>query len=137
MICLGYFSSAAGELTAEALSDILSLSQRKNAASGVTGLLCHYDGSFLQFLEGQKEVVLDTYARIIADPRHVGLIEVCNRPISERAFGDWSMGVVDVHAMGVAEQQFCRVLRELRVPPEASHHRTLRPFLEVFMSSVR
>jgi hypothetical protein len=35
--------------------------------------------------------VLDTYARIKADPRHFALVLISCRSVEEPAFGDWSM----------------------------------------------
>nr|QQZ51135.1 BLUF domain-containing protein [Phenylobacterium glaciei] len=35
------------------LDAILAASHRNNRRCGVTGMLCHYEGSFLQFLEGE------------------------------------------------------------------------------------
>lgn len=134
MICLGYFSSAPESLSSQELGVILEQSRRNNQARGVTGLLCHYDGSFLQFLEGPEEVVLPAYERIAQDPRHTGLIEICRQPIEARAFADWSMGVVDVARMGPAEQAFCKSLRDIQITAPAAHREAIEPFLDAFRS---
>lgn len=134
MICLGYLSSAQSALTSQALDAILEQSQRNNSAVGLTGLLCHYEGSFLQFLEGEEAAVMATFERIAADPRHTGLIEVCHQPIDSRAFADWSMGVVSPASMGPAKQAFCKGLRDVEISASAAHKEAIDPFLEAFKS---
>jgi hypothetical protein len=137
VICLGYLSSASTPPTSEELGQILTTSQANNSAAGITGLLCHYEGNFLQFLEGDANAVITTYARISADPRHGRLIEICRRPIEQRAFGDWTMGVVDPHRMGPAEQAFCRNLKEIQIEAPAEQQRALAPFLDAFRAWIR
>lgn len=136
MICLAYLSSAAVPLDSAELSDVLAVSQRNNARDRVTGLLCHYDGSFLQFLEGGADDVNRTFSRICADPRHRGMIEVYRKPIGARAFGDWSMGVVKPERMDAAQQAFCTGLREVEIAA-AGHREALEPFLDSFRAWIR
>ena len=50
--------------------------------------------TFLQILEGPKDVVVKTYDRILHDPRHKGLIRLLSRFFPSRSFSDWSMGYV-------------------------------------------
>lgn len=137
MICLAYLSSATVPIEAATLSDILAVSQRNNSRQGVTGLLCHHDGSFLQFLEGEEPDVAATFARIQGDPRHRGMIEVFCGPISERAFGDWSMGVARLDKMGEAERAFCTSLRTVELAAGAEHRAALEPFLDTFRAWLR
>lgn len=98
---IAYFSSSA---TAEGpdLPSILASSRRNNAALGVTGLLCHHDGSFLQFLEGDPQVLEGLYGRISRDRRHKDLVRVLDEEARTRAFGDWSMALVDAGEAGAA-----------------------------------
>lgn len=113
---IAYFSSAATGGAAE-LSAILENSRRNNAALGVTGLLCHHDGSFLQFLEGAPEVLEALYGRISRDRRHKDLVRVLDEEASTRAFGDWSMALVDAGEAGMAHQAFCQSLRDVVIAP--------------------
>lgn len=129
---IAYFSSSAATRSASELTDIVESSRRNNAAAGVTGLLCHHDGSYLQFLEGAPQALDLLYARIGRDRRHKDLVRVLDEPAQARAFGDWSMALVDASEMGIAHQAFCRGLREvvIRPGPEA-------PRLEVVLNSFR
>ena len=64
-----YVSNPTSELTPSALDKILTASRANNALLGVTGLLLHIDGGFLQMLEGEEIAVRTLYTRIAADRR--------------------------------------------------------------------
>ena len=113
---IAYFSSAATDGPAE-LSAILESSRRNNAALGVTGLLCHHDGSFLQFLEGDAGVLEALYGRIRRDRRHKDLVRILDEQAATRAFGDWSMALVDAGEAGTAHQAFCQGLKDVVIAP--------------------
>lgn len=91
MFQLVYISTARAPLAQTAIASILASSRRNNARQGVTGLLVAGGRRFLQALEGPEQAVLDTYARIKADPRHHALVLLAGRSVDERAFGSWSM----------------------------------------------
>jgi Sensors of blue-light using FAD len=74
-----------------ALPEILSVAQKRNSAVNVTGALLCCDGWFLQALEGPMVNVLETYGRVMRDPRHDGLTLVEATPTRERLFSQWSM----------------------------------------------
>jgi hypothetical protein len=92
MIQLTYVSSSALPVSTSQLDEIVAVSRRNNTANGITGMLLHVDGSFLQILEGPAAAVEATYARIDRDPRHRGLLVIHRTDITQRAFKDWSMG---------------------------------------------
>jgi len=87
-----YVSSEAYRFTEMQLLNLLNVSRRKNTACGVTGLLLYLSGNFIQLLEGAKEDVLATRARIATDNRHRGMNTVLEGPCEKRDFQDWSMG---------------------------------------------
>jgi len=70
---------------------ILTVSQHRNRQAGVTGLLIHASGFFAQALEGDREAVEETFARIARDVRHSLPVVVAQSDISARAFANWSM----------------------------------------------
>jgi hypothetical protein len=89
---LVYISTSRQPLDAQALDEILAVSRRNNAAAGVTGLLLSGGRRFLQALEGPEGPVRATFNRIARDPRHFAIIvELNNREITNRQFGDWAM----------------------------------------------
>ena len=74
--------------------DILEVSRNNNESAGITGILLFCNNNILQCLEGAREPVNATYARIVRDKRHQHPMIVDYRNISERTFPGWSMGYV-------------------------------------------
>lgn len=72
--------------------DILMTSQRNNSRHGVTGFLIFDKTNFIQILEGDGPIVLETYERIKTDPRHGDISVIAAGEANARAFPDWSMG---------------------------------------------
>jgi len=71
---------------------IMASSVRHNAEDGITGMLLYSQGNFLQVLEGERNKVDATYARIAQDLRHRNTVMLTEEPVDERYFPDWSMG---------------------------------------------
>ncbi len=105
-----YVSSAVSAWTAPELTALLQQSRAKNAALGVTGLLLHRDGTFMQVLEGDEDVVRRLYAQIAHDPRHVDVVNVWGSLSPHRRFGDWSMGFRDLGSHPVDLPGYTEVL---------------------------
>jgi hypothetical protein len=102
LINLIYVSSARAELGSEELAHVLESSVRRNTQQHVTGALLYLNGSFMQVLEGDEAAVDETYARILQDPLHTGLILIERAPIKARSFGSWGMGFKRLGAADVA-----------------------------------
>lgn len=137
MICMAYLSTGKSPPEAGFIDRILEQSQRNNAARGVTGLLCHYDGNFLQFLEGEPEDVEAIFTRIKTDPRHWGILHLYRRETSERLFADWSMAVAKPGEVSPELRAFCKGLRELELGLSAPHAAMIEPFVESFRAWMR
>jgi hypothetical protein len=137
MICLAYLSSATHLMDADELGAVLEVSRRNNQARELTGLLCHYDGSFLQFLEGAEDQVQAVFNTIARDPRHHQIIQIQRRPIRSRIFSDWSMGVVRPDDVSPAQQAFCQGLRTIQISGDADHAGDLDSFLTAFRTWLR
>jgi hypothetical protein len=90
---IAYVSAASWNLLDEQLERIVAEARRLNALNGVTGVLLYCDGNFMQYLEGEEEAVLATFARIRASQSHYQVNELMNQPILEREFSDWTMGL--------------------------------------------
>lgn len=87
-----YISDARPGFSDADLNQVLAVSRRNNARSGLTGLLILNEGRFFQVLEGAQANVRTRYARILKDPRHQNVSVVQDGPAQERAFGRWKMG---------------------------------------------
>ena len=120
--CL-YLSSARQKFDNDALKDLLAASRRNNEANGISGMLLHAGGNFIQYIEGGKDAVGALFDRIKADPRHAGVLVVSDGPTEIRHFPDWSMGFrglsgQDAAALGGFEMN--RVSLEQKLPPDAA-----------------
>ena len=105
--CIGYRSDAIPSFQAETLENILSVAIKVNAERNVTGLLCFNNGKFLQFLEGEAEVVVQLYDKIKLDKRHTNVRTIFNNAINDRAFPDWSMALRRVSDLPSDMQSHC------------------------------
>lgn len=89
---------------ASEINRILAVSQKNNAATGITGALIFNCGFFGQVLEGPQSQVEETFERIQLDARHFNVRVLSCEAVDERAFAKWSMGLVSADT--VAETCF-------------------------------
>ncbi|SDM19421.1 Sensors of blue-light using FAD [Catalinimonas alkaloidigena] len=91
MFALTYISQATHPFSESDLYALESQACDKNERLAVTGYLNYKKGKFLQYLEGEQNVVLDLMHTIEQDPRHT-VLRVMHLPeIKERRFHDCSM----------------------------------------------
>lgn len=90
------YCSRAADTSPAAIEAILVQAREHNATTGVTGILCYGDGIFLQCIEGGRMQVSELFGSILKDPRHKDVALLYFEEISERRFGGWSMGQVNV-----------------------------------------
>jgi len=90
------YCSRAVDTSPEAIEAILSQSRQHNPVSGITGILCYGGDVFLQAIEGGRMQVSELFGHIMKDPRHKDVALLHFEEISERRFGGWSMGQVNV-----------------------------------------
>lgn len=98
LYCLVYASSATRPFSSRDLLELLDVARRNNSELGVTGLLLHSDGNFMQALEGEERIVRELHSRIAKDSRHTGVITLLQGPIEKRSFDSWSMGFRDIRS---------------------------------------
>lgn len=96
LVRLIYASRSANPASSEVTEAILAQSRSHNPAIGITGILCYGGGIFLQALEGGRNQVSDLYGHIQKDPRHKDVVLLHYEEITERRFGGWTMGQVNV-----------------------------------------
>jgi hypothetical protein len=90
------YASRAVDSSAEAIENILAKSRQYNPTTGITGILCYGGGIFLQAIEGGRMAVSELYGHIQRDQRHKDLVLLHYEEISERRFGGWTMGQVNL-----------------------------------------
>ena len=100
MYYLIYLSSAVKPMNHDQLYTLLQQCRDNNQKNGITGMLLHQNGTFMQMLEGDKQVILDLYDDIKKDDRHTGFHTVLAGDIEARNFEDWSMGFFNMDKAG-------------------------------------
>ncbi|MEQ1657545.1 MAG: BLUF domain-containing protein [Hylemonella sp.] len=90
------YASRAIDTSPEAIENILVHSRQYNPTCGITGILCYGAGIFLQAIEGGRGAVSDLYGHIQRDVRHKDVVLLHYEEITERRFGGWTMGQVNL-----------------------------------------
>jgi len=91
------YCSRAVDTSPDAIESILAQAREHNPVSGITGILCYGGGIFLQAIEGGRMQVSDLFGHIQKDPRHKDVALLHYEEISERRFGGWTMGQVNLN----------------------------------------
>lgn len=105
LYCIVYVSSAWSRLEDQALETLLQDARQFNEQVRVTGVLLYSGGSFFQYLEGPLQGVTQAYARVRRSRAHHSIYELLNKPIDERVFSRWFMGLSHVPASTVLALQ--------------------------------
>ncbi len=90
------YCSRAVDTSPAAIESILAQSRQHNPITGITGILCYGGGIFLQAIEGGRMPVSELFGHIQRDSRHKDVALLHYEEISERRFGGWTMGQVNV-----------------------------------------
>ncbi len=90
------YCSRAVDPSPAAIESILSQSRQHNPLTGITGILCYGGDIFLQAIEGGRMAVSELYGLIQKDPRHKDVALLHYEEITERRFGGWTMGQVNI-----------------------------------------
>jgi hypothetical protein len=93
------YASRALDTSPAAIEAILSQSRQYNPTCGITGILCYGGGIFLQAIEGGRMAVNELYGHIQRDARHKDVALLHFEEISERRFGGWTMGQVNIQRL--------------------------------------
>lgn len=93
--CL-YASRPSASCDGRALDRILEQARKNNPTLGLTGLLCVSNNLFVQVLEGGRDEVCEIYNAIVRDDRHQQVRLLIYEEISERRFGNWTMGQINI-----------------------------------------
>jgi AcrR family transcriptional regulator len=91
MRSLVYTSTQTRPISDSELAQILAVGREKNTRMGVTGMLAHRDSNCIGIIEGDDDVVHERFEQIRVDPRHTNVRMLCDDPVQQRSFPDWSM----------------------------------------------
>lgn len=115
---------------ARPLINIIDTSNRNNRDSGVTDLLMHGAGMFMQILEGSDSAVFKLYVRLLDDPWHADCRIILVTPIEKRIFPDWAMA-----GMNVSDGDFQALVEILSHRSETVETRLLAKVMKLFIKS--
>ena len=96
LVRLLYASRATTPADSTVHDSILEQSRARNPKLGITGILCFSDNLFIQVLEGGRDEVCELYNSIVRDGRNQHVRILSFEEISERRFGGWTMGQVNL-----------------------------------------
>ena len=96
LVRLLYVSRAVDPESESTTQSILDSARKYNAANGITGVLCYGGGLYLQAIEGGRMQVNKLYNNIVCDQRHEDVVLLVYQEITERRFGGWTMGQVNL-----------------------------------------
>lgn len=92
MLQVSYVSRTREPMSSGELLDLLLECREKNKKRGITGMLLYGNGTFLQAIEGEDDLIDELVAKIKDDPRHEEIQMLHRRPIDAREYAEWSMG---------------------------------------------
>jgi hypothetical protein len=92
---LVYASASVAPMKPPELTRLLLKARENNKRLGLSGMLVHQRGSFLQTLEGNLEVVERLFELISRDKRHAKIVVLSRGTVPARSFGDWTMGFLE------------------------------------------
>ena len=79
----------------QALAEIMAAGLRNNPAAGISGVLAVDGQRFIQVMEGPRDRISETFARIGADTRHRDLVIAFFGEVASRIFPDWSVAMMN------------------------------------------
>lgn len=85
------YKSVANSLSPAQIDEILVESRNFNGKHDITGCLIYHDGFFIQYLEGNVDIVSELFEKIRVDARHYEVILLSKGSIYTREFDTWSM----------------------------------------------
>ncbi|EMR02047.1 BLUF domain-containing protein [Cesiribacter andamanensis] len=88
---LVYSSTRNQQCTESEIQNILAACQKNNPPLDITGVLLHSENNFIQYLEGDKDII-KLYDLIKNDSRHRNVVLLSYGPLRERVFPAWHMG---------------------------------------------
>ena len=124
LVRLVYVSEATLAFSPNDLSALLQHARERNAARGLTGLLLHAGGNFIQVLEGTADAVAERYDVIAEDLRHRRVSRVLCEVTTDRLFGQWTMGLLGTDALSPLDRTQLRQVVQHADDPTAATDRT-------------
>ena len=113
MHTLSYESKASKPLSTVEMEKLLEEARANNNKQDITGCLIYYLGTFMQVLEGEKEIIEALYAKIKKDERHTNVHMFSNDHIDLRTFPNWGMAYYPIDQNNTSKAEFEQFKRNL------------------------
>lgn len=91
-----YTSSRRPKCDEAEINNILNSCLENNPHKNISGILLHSEKRFVQYLEGDKDKIMELFEHIKKDTRHGGVNLRDYSPITEKKFPSWNMGYKDI-----------------------------------------
>lgn len=91
---ISYVSTAALNISPGDIKDLLKKIAEDNNAQKFTGILLSSETNFFELIEGEKEQVINLYARIAKDTRHTNLIKIYEKAVFLPAYDGFTCEVI-------------------------------------------
>lgn len=88
---VGYLSTATREIGFPEIAALIRAAHKRNALTGLSGILIYGGTLFFQTLEGPRDHVEAALQRIQRDARHYGLKILFDEHVEDRSFAEWPM----------------------------------------------
>jgi len=92
-----YISDSMNNESLKNLEDLYLKARTNNSKNNITGILIYLDRNFLQVLEGEEEIVDDTFKKISTDSRHKNIFNIIDTTIEQRIFEDYNFGFTTIN----------------------------------------
>lgn len=75
------------------LLSLLNKARKNNQSLQITGILVAHANGFIQYIEGDVDVIDELYQhKISVDQRHRNIVTICEGTMTDRVYRDWDMG---------------------------------------------
>ncbi|GGG26568.1 hypothetical protein GCM10011344_29150 [Dokdonia pacifica] len=92
-----YVSTLSNTLEDNELKELFDFCSSKNISKGITGVLLHNSGNFLQYFEGDEVRIKELYySKIKKDTRHKNIITLFEKTIDVQYFTGYEAGFTSI-----------------------------------------
>ncbi|MCA9313231.1 BLUF domain-containing protein, partial [Candidatus Saccharibacteria bacterium] len=126
-----YISNSVDLWNKNQLDTLFLFAKTQNVFQNITGLLLYNEGTFLQVLEGEKDMVDSLLSKIKLDKRHNQLTVMMDRSIKHRLFKNFQTGLVSSNN----EKELVKLKSKIQLPKTSKYAKSLGAILDSFTRS--
>ncbi len=124
-----YISNSVKLLQKNQLQQLFKQCITNNTEKGITGILLYREGTFLQILEGNKEIIQSIFATIKNDGRHNHISKILDREIQDRLFTNYQTGFSLLNK----DEDLNRLTDFLKSQEDTSHSHAILALISPFL----